>query len=126
MNVRLRIPGMPKSIKNNLVSIDILRGFAASSVFLFHYGFAFMIFKIFGTHSTDFIAVIGAKYGVPLFFLISGFCIHLSQLKQNQHLASDRFHFSKYLIRRFWRIYPAYVIILFFSCSVSAIAWRKK
>ena len=84
-----------------------------------------MVFKVFGTHITDFIAIIGARYGVPLFFLISGFCIHLSQLKQNQYSDSDKFDFGKYFIRRFWRIYPAYVIILFFSCSVSAISGEK-
>ena len=42
-------------------------------------------------------------YAVVLFFLISGFCIHY------QNTSGDaRPDWKTYLIRRFWRIYPAY------------------
>lgn len=44
--------------------------------------------------------------GVALFFVLSGFCIHLSFLR------SKSFNAGHFFWRRFWRIYPAYAIAL--------------
>jgi len=44
--------------------------------------------------------------GVALFFVISGFCIHYSYLR------SGRFDARRFFWRRFWRIYPAYIVAL--------------
>ena len=66
---------------NRLASIDALRGVAALGVVLYHtnaipgvdrrlwYGDAFDAAMLFG------------KYGVWLFFVISGFCIHLQLVR---------------------------------------------
>ena len=109
----------------NFITIDILRAIAASLVFLYHYGFFIMIKKIFGTNIFDIIALLSSGYAVSLFFLISGFCIHLSQLKQNNITGNHSFLFSSYFKRRFWRIYPTYLIVLLFATTVSALNGEK-
>ena len=84
-----------------------------------------MFRKLFKINFIEIIGQIGAWYAVPLFFLISGFCIHLSQLKQNAYSGGTKLKLLPYLKRRFWRIYPAYLIILLFACTVSAINGEK-
>ena len=76
---------------------------------------------MFHVNIPDIIGLIGSTYAVPLFFLISGFCIHLSQLKQIDKSNSNKLHLLQYFTRRFWRIYPSYLIIFLFACSVHAI-----
>jgi peptidoglycan/LPS O-acetylase OafA/YrhL len=46
--------------------------------------------------------------GVALFFVLSGFCIHISYLK------STAFTWQRFFWQRFWRIYPAYLVALVF------------
>ena len=53
--------------------------------------------------------------GVALFFVLSGFCIHLSFLR-SKNFGSPRFFW-----RRFWRIYPAYVIALLAFCTLNRL-----
>ena len=52
--------------------------------------------------------------GVSLFFVISGFCIHLSFLKQEaaQKQAGLADFVGGFFWRRFWRIYPPYLVAL--------------
>jgi len=104
--------------KFNFVTIDILRGFAATTVFFYHYGVSSVIYKLFHISLLEIFARIGALYAVPLFFLISGFCIHLSQLKQNVISGFNKLLILPYIKRRLWRIYPAYLIIFLFACAV--------
>jgi peptidoglycan/LPS O-acetylase OafA/YrhL len=55
---------------------------------------------------------------VPLFFVISGFCIHYSFLR------SGEFNGRQFFWRRFWRIYPAYIVaVLIFSITKPAAIW---
>jgi peptidoglycan/LPS O-acetylase OafA/YrhL len=49
--------------------------------------------------------------GVPVFFVVSGFCIHVSFQQQGQRWGS-------FFIRRFFRIYPAYLAALIFFTSI--------
>ncbi|HEY0257250.1 MAG TPA: acyltransferase, partial [Candidatus Methylacidiphilales bacterium] len=46
-------------------------------------------------------------YGVALFFVISGYCIHLSYLR-----APSKFEWKGFFWRRFLRLYPAYLVSL--------------
>lgn len=46
--------------------------------------------------------------GVPIFFVVSGFCIHLS------HKHSKQKSLSVFFVRRFFRIYPPYLVALAF------------
>jgi peptidoglycan/LPS O-acetylase OafA/YrhL len=50
-----------------------------------------------------------ARVNVPLFFVISGFVIHLSFLQ-----ARGGFDVKRFYVRRFWRIYPPYLLALLF------------
>lgn len=45
--------------------------------------------------------------GVPVFFVVSGFCIHLS------HMKSPDPRVSVFYLKRFFRIYPPYLVALF-------------
>ncbi|NDH01452.1 MAG: hypothetical protein EBY43_10360 [Opitutae bacterium] len=53
-------------------------------------------------------------YAVVLFFLISGFCIHYPNTS-----GSIRPNWKTYLIRRLWRIYPAYFAALLLTAGIS-------
>src|SRR5262249_40945938 len=49
--------------------------------------------------------------GVPLFFVLSGFCIHLRAARTRAGAAA-RPRLRDFFLRRFWRIYPPYWIAL--------------
>jgi peptidoglycan/LPS O-acetylase OafA/YrhL len=53
-----------------------------------------------------------ADAGVAIFFVVSGFCIHLSFQQQGQS-------WRGFFIRRFFRIYPAYLAALLFAILVT-------
>jgi peptidoglycan/LPS O-acetylase OafA/YrhL len=53
-------------------------------------------------------------YAVILFFLISGFCIHYPNTSGNARPC-----WKTYLVRRFWRIYPAYFAALVLTAIIS-------
>ncbi len=50
--------------------------------------------------------------GVTLFFVISGFCIHLSVLQARKREPGGRFNLLNFMWRRLWRIYPGYLVVL--------------
>ena len=63
-------------------------------------------------------------YAVVLFFLISGFCIHYPNTSGNA-----RPSWKTYLVRRFWRIYPAYFAAFLFTAGISYLCltlWGDK
>ena len=108
----------------SLLSIDILRAFAALGVYYYHQHIGALLATY--THlrwleSTD---VFGAVYAVPLFFLVSGYCIHLSNLKYLQN--NQPLPLKLYFERRFRRIYPAYLVALIFSIWVNQLTGQMK
>ena len=50
--------------------------------------------------------------GVHLFFVISGFCIHLRAARARRDPAARTLPVREFFLRRFWRIYPPYWIAL--------------
>ncbi len=64
--------------------------------------------------------VLGFGYiGVPLFFVISGFCIHLPQARRAVEDGAYRsVDWSRFFARRFWRLYPPYVAALLLALVV--------
>jgi peptidoglycan/LPS O-acetylase OafA/YrhL len=59
---------------------------------------------------------------LPIFFVVSGFCIHLS------YAQSSRPDLKKFFVRRFFRIYPPYLLaVLFFAVifPVSRLPFNK-
>lgn len=100
--------------EGRLQSIDALRGIAALGVVLYH---AVMqtnnavpdnIFR-WPVKSLQFVSSFG-YVGVFLFFVISGFCIHLQWAKQRARGESPSIPFGTFWRRRFRRLYPPYLI----------------
>ncbi len=103
----------------HLARIDVLRGVAILMVLVFHAWVA-----AFGRDQFDWGGLIDGTVphpgraflltypvrfgnaGVSLFFVISGYVIHRSYLRDAQ------FTWRGYVARRFWRIYPAYLVAL--------------
>ena len=89
-----------EKINNNSnynLTISGLRGFAVLIVLFFHLEFFF--FK-------------GGFVGVDIFFVISGYLISVSIVKD---IENKKFSFKKYFERRFKRILPSYIAVLLIS-----------
>jgi peptidoglycan/LPS O-acetylase OafA/YrhL len=100
---------------------DLLRGIAILMVFVYHWHSNTMVpwkgwFRDFSPPAFHwakwFYPVTLGWAGVALFFVLSGFCIHLSFLR------SPEFTRSRFFWRRFWRIYPAYLVALLVFCAI--------
>ena len=119
-------PWFLKDIRTNrLISIDALRGIAALSVVFFHvHLFVYpqnipvtslwlkviqfpLNFGLFG------------RTGVILFFVLSGFCIHLRWAKQKVKGNEQSIDFLQFWKRRMWRLYPTYSVVLIFSVGLA-------
>src|SRR5205809_444278 len=99
-----------KTKQQEIIGIDILRALSALGVFYYHNHARSLISKYTKLdffRSTDALCAI---YAVPLFFLISGYCIHASNIKYLKNNTS--LPLKEYFIRRFLRIYPPYKIFL--------------
>jgi peptidoglycan/LPS O-acetylase OafA/YrhL len=107
-----------KSPVKHIEFLDHLRGVAILAVLLFHtlsmvFGYDVLPwrgwFRDFSTAGSFiyFLPLSIANIGVPIFFVVSGFCIHLSFQSQGQRWGS-------FVIRRIFRIYPAYLVALCF------------
>ena len=59
--------------------------------------------------------------GVPLFFVISGFCIHLSFARKAASKGTARFEFVSFWRRRLWRLYPTYFVVLCASMGLVVV-----
>lgn len=92
-------------------SIQYLRGIAALFVVLFH--IKWMLNNVYANKNLGDILFISGNFGVDLFFVISGFVICLStEKKENQPC-------KKFMIRRFFRIYPLLLLSVFFVYILS-------
>ncbi|MCE0522720.1 MAG: acyltransferase [Methylacidiphilales bacterium] len=58
--------------------------------------------------------------GVMLFFVISGFCIHYPYGGPN----GKPLDLQEYVVRRFFRIYPPYIVAVLFALAVQWIGYR--
>jgi peptidoglycan/LPS O-acetylase OafA/YrhL len=116
--------------RHELVSIELLRGLAAAAVLVFH---AYRVYwrgrpPVFWSGSAteslrnaslaDMLALpFGLGFlGVNLFFILSGFCIHLP------HIGRPRVALSSFAVRRFFRLYPPYIVVVL-GCFV--LTWAK-
>jgi peptidoglycan/LPS O-acetylase OafA/YrhL len=108
-----------------ILVIDALRGIAALGVMFYHFYTADIFVKkteiVWETPESFLLLPLKFGFsGVYLFFVISGFCIHLrwvkEQLAQTNEQSLDFFAFWK---RRFRRLYPAYLAALCFY-----LAWQ--
>lgn len=112
--------------------VDVLRGVAILMVVAFHtYGAAFgsdrINFNDLRTGATPFpgwsflllYPLHFGSAGVALFFVISGYVIHRSYLRDR------RFGWAVYASRRFWRIYPAYACALVGFSAWMGSVWSR-
>ena len=125
-----RLVIVPCQLRNKVDStrpddvLDALRGFAALWVFLYHiwniiypYQSTQMeIAQLTGQESWNFyLTFFLVQYGylgVTIFFVISGFCIHLPQARRFAQTGADELRLGYFFRRRFWRLYPAYFAAL--------------
>ena len=124
-------------------SIDALRGFAALWVFAYHLWNAFFpgytrqadpreVLPLDADTPLQVLAtlpVVGFGYaGIGLFFVLSGFCIHLPQAKRFHCGGADGLELRPFATRRFWRLYPAFFASLFLASLAyftMNICWRR-
>lgn len=116
------MPSLPHSrAERRLPELDALRGIAILTVFGLHllgasFGYDRLPWEgLFpgAPPSRSFFLLYPLSYGnagVAVFFVISGFCIHLNYMRNRAH------GWGSYFIRRFFRIYPPYlaIFLLFF------------
>ncbi len=132
---------LPRSSSGGIAVVDYLRGIAALGVALFHVRVPLWVgWREIAAHPERYSeldrAVAWLSTPTPfmgsfvmLFFVISGFCVHLPQAGKATPLELRR-----YLWRRFFRIYPPYVAAVLLSAAVllvpgvrteaSATDWR--
>ena len=60
--------------------------------------------------------------GVPLFFVVSGLCIHLPQARELATRGTSKPHWRALFRRRFWRLYPPYVTALLVAAILAILA----
>ena len=129
----------------HIFQLDVLRGFAAGLVFFAHIWLYAVVEPPAGAerersaaeHRAAYQPAAGASWwrgfgaddprlypfvwysmgwvAVPVFFVISGFCIHYGSLRPGAKPGDPpllKFSFRTYILRRFWRIYPAYLFAL--------------
>jgi len=100
----------PFSNESHIQRLDVLRAVAIIFVILFHFNILLSDVVVTGDYKLWSTWLGFGSSGVPLFFVISGFCIQLSYLR-NQSQSVKGFYW-----RRFSRIYPAYFVsLVFFS-----------
>ncbi len=113
-------------IQDRLQSIDALRGVAALGVVLYH---AVMqtssavpgnLFR-WPVRLIQFLSSFG-YIGVFLFFVISGFCIHLKWAKARAHGSAYRLNFGEFWKRRLRRLYPPYLFALAIFFLMAALS----
>src|ERR1043166_5904523 len=107
------IKSYPQS-ESRLQSIDALRGIAALGVVFYHAVWQSSnavpanIFR-WPVQLLQFVSSFG-YIGVFLFFVISGFCIHLQWAKARANQQPQSIKFGTFWRRRFRRLYPPYLI----------------
>ncbi|MBD2357544.1 acyltransferase [Tolypothrix sp. FACHB-123] len=100
---------MPNQKEHNRnVWLDTLRGIAASWVVIFHLN------EVIPKEDNFYFHFVGLGYlGVPIFFIISGYCIYLTARRSNS--------IFEFYLRRLRRIYPPYILSIFIVISICAL-----
>jgi peptidoglycan/LPS O-acetylase OafA/YrhL len=119
-----------KKLSGRLITIDFLRGIASLGVVIHHaFGSPIWLLPAAMTGSTiinQLLLLIPAFgfSGVYLFFVISGFCIHLRWVKAQVGGDTKPLEFIPFWKRRIRRLYPAYLVALILYIAFEAY-WGK-
>lgn len=108
--------------KQTFISIDILRAIAALGVFYYHLHIGYLLSKYLHFPLIGLTDNFGSTYAVPLFFLISGYCIHLSNIKYIKLCQS--LPLKEYYKRRILRLYPPYITALGISIGIQWLIYN--
>ena len=105
------IDSTPTSQTSRFWSLDIIRGLAVLAVVCFHVLPSFEADAHLTDASTVWVSWLkyGGSLGVSIFFVLSGFSIHLSQARKLAATENTRQSWGKFFQRRIWRLYPAYL-----------------
>ena len=98
------------------ISIDVLRAIAAVLVVIAHL-FQCFFPELFARQSVIWITL--AQAGVGLFFVLSGFCIHLPVARRERKGSAAPVRYRQFFKRRFVRIYPVHLAGLLLSALVA-------
>ena len=99
-------------IKQRYGELDAIRGIAALFVVLYHYTVQYG--AVFGSSIQPIFRFDIGKYGVELFFIVSGFVIFLTLNKTK--------HASDFVVSRLSRLYPAYWVAIILTFSMLMIS----
>jgi peptidoglycan/LPS O-acetylase OafA/YrhL len=91
----------------NFQGLDGLRGFASVIVHVYHCG---LWTGQFGTDNPIRRALNGFWTGIDIFFVLSGFLI--GRILVGELVRDGWIHYAKFLVRRSFRIFPAYYLVL--------------
>lgn len=107
-----------------LKSIDLLRGAAALGVVV-HHSVNAGATPPETAHWFPTVSAIAdrGRLGVPLFFVISGFCIHARWARQRAAGVDERLDFGRFWRRRLYRLYPPYLVALTLSMGLILLAY---
>lgn len=98
------------------LSIDVLRAIAALLVVVAHLLQCFFP-DVFARQSVIWITL--AQAGVGLFFVLSGFCIHLPVARRERNGSPALVRYPQFFKRRFVRLYPVHLAGLLLSALVA-------
>lgn len=101
----------PPPSTSRIVELDALRGIAALGVVFYHYTLRYD--QIYGHTSPLPITVSAGRYGVLLFFMISGFVILMS-LEHTKRI-------QDFVVKRVVRLYPTYWVAIALTFSLVAV-----
>lgn len=105
-----------KHKSGRLISIDALRGIAALAVVAYHAIGTPKILPATGLltliEKSAYSVLLFGYTGVYLFFVISGFCIHLQSAKLRSQNRDVQIDFKSFWFRRLYRLYPPYFFAL--------------
>lgn len=126
--MELRSTKEASAAKGRLASVDALRGIAVLAVMLSHLpfslrGLAKSVSKDVETYPGPLLTAVSryGAYGVHLFLVISGFCIHMAWSRRTELPdASNQLAFIPFWRRRLTRLYPPYVVAV--AGSLAALA----
>src|SRR5438128_258897 len=122
--------------RSSLADIDMLRGMAALIVVAYHTRETTWvgIREFWNLHGPDVGAqtilgyvtfpLVWGSIGVPIFFVLSGYCIHRSQAFARARSGSFQLSPTNFLVRRFLRIYPVLVGALFLTLLCDSMSRR--
>lgn len=119
MSTRLSVP----SSSLRLRGLDALRGIACVAIVLYHATDRQAVPTNFLWYPVKLVhfAISQTYISVFLFFVISGFCIHLQWARARARGEQPKIPFGAFWKRRFRRLYPPYAIALALYLGLSAI-----